>query len=171
MVVTAFKYVVLSLYVFAQLATPATDSLGGVSGNDSILRACIASLDASSGLLFLWAIFNYTFEIDRSWIYLSRFTFLHSYKYDDALGTNLRLSARTSWAQFSSTTIRVAKLFEIEVSKPSNLSKMALLTRSRQTRLQASSPRSRSSSYRTSVSGRCRTCGARSRRRSGAKST
>jgi hypothetical protein len=111
----SFKYSIVCIYVILQFITPASDTLGGLSGNDSIVRASIASLDAPSGLLFTWATMNYLMNIPTGRLYLPRFGLLHSLNREDSLGKELRLSARLSWTSFFSTSTRIAQLFRVEV--------------------------------------------------------
>jgi hypothetical protein len=110
-----FKYAMVSVYVISQFITPASESLGGLSGNDSIARACLASLDASSGLLIVWAALNYITNCKSGWFHLPRFQYLHTVHLDEFRATQLHLSSRTSWKSFFSTSTRVAKLYRIEV--------------------------------------------------------
>jgi hypothetical protein len=110
-----FKYAMVSLYVISQFITPASDSLGGLSGNDSIARACLASLDASSGLLFAWAALNFVTNCKSGWFYLPRFSYLQTVNLEEFTATQLHLSSRTSWKSLFSTSTRVAKLYRIEV--------------------------------------------------------
>lgn len=93
--------------VILQFFVLSTDNLAGLSGADSVIRACLTSLDASLGLLLLSAIYTFLFAHDRkSRLYLERFALLHSGPED--LKAGLRMKIRTSWSRPFSLTTRTA---------------------------------------------------------------
>jgi hypothetical protein len=118
-VFSTFQWGLTAANIMLQFANVATDTLGGLSGQDSIVRASLTPLDASAGLLFLLATCNFVFDPARTsrWC-LSRWSLLHS----KDLTTRLKLSMRSSWLQITSTTKFVARVKVLQVSDlPLNL--------------------------------------------------
>ncbi|KAH8703675.1 hypothetical protein BGW36DRAFT_355088 [Talaromyces proteolyticus] len=116
----SFESLVLVVYTIIQFLTPGAESVGGLSGNDSIFRASIACLDAPSGLLFIWAVSDFILHLDpNSRFRLARFGLLHMRDSHDR-GTRLRISTRLSPLQFFSTSTRIAKLYVVNENDESH---------------------------------------------------
>lgn len=114
--VSGFQWALSAANVVLQFANVATDSLCGLSGQDSIVRASVTSLDSSAGLLFLWATLNFIYPPGRnSRFCLSRWALLHPTPADSS--RRLKLSMRSSWLQITSTTKRVARIKVLQVSQ------------------------------------------------------
>ena len=101
--VVAFFTVVLQFFVLS------TDNLAGLSGADSIVRACLSSLDSSIGLMLLQAIYTFVREPSRdSRFRLKRLSLLHSQEKD--LKAEIRLKIRPSWSRPFTNVTRTAVL-------------------------------------------------------------
>jgi len=99
-----FKTILSSLNIAAQGWVATSSGFGGVSGQDSILSACVASLDPSLGLLFLWGLLNLITDGKNPRVYTSRWGMLHSDS--SCIRQRFKLSLRTSWWKLSSSTRR-----------------------------------------------------------------
>lgn len=121
----SFRYAATALLGIFQFVPLATDTLGGLSGNDSIARASLAALDWTSGLLLVFAMLNFSFPYDpqaagrRSnrapWYHIPRFEKLHSQHLDSVRGTQIRMTCRTNWRQLFTSEVRVADLYRLQV--------------------------------------------------------
>lgn len=101
------QHVIAVLTVALQFFVLSTDNLAGLSGADSIVRACISSLDSSIGLILLEAIYTFVFEPPRdSRFRLKRLSLLHSQKED--LKQEIRLKIRPSWSRPFTNVTRIA---------------------------------------------------------------
>ena len=101
--IIAFFTVVLQFFVLS------TDNLAGLSGADSIVRACLSSLDSSIGLMILQAIYTFVREPSRdSRFRLKRLSLLHSQEKD--LKAEIRLKIRPSWSRPFTNVTRTAVL-------------------------------------------------------------
>ena len=90
------RFLLILFIMSTQLMLFGTESLGGVSGQDSIIRSSIASLDLSGGLLFLNAAYEYVFNPGRhSYMHIPRWRLLHSRGED--LTDVIRITTRTRW--------------------------------------------------------------------------
>ncbi|CAD6592002.1 MAG: hypothetical protein ASARMPREDX12_005560 [Alectoria sarmentosa] len=103
------QHVIAVLTVALQFFVLSTDNLAGLSGADSIVRACLSSLDSSIGLILLDAIYTFVFEPPRdSRFRLKRLSLLHSQKED--LKEEIRLKIRPSWSRPFTNVTRIAVL-------------------------------------------------------------
>ena len=103
------QHIIAVLTVALQFFVLSTDNLAGLSGADSIVRACISSLDSSIGLILLEAIYTFVFEPPRdSRFRLKRLSLLHSQKED--LKQEIRLKIRPSWSRPFTNVTRIAVL-------------------------------------------------------------
>lgn len=108
------QYVIAVLTVVFQFIVLSTDNLAGLSGADSIVRACISSLDSSIGLIILEAIYTFVFEPPRdSRFRLNRLSLLHSQEEDKK--EEIRLKIRPSWSRPFTNVTRIAVLSSASV--------------------------------------------------------
>ena len=107
--------VMATLSFVTQVAVFPSDSMGGLSGQDSVVRALFASLDTTAGLLYSCAIFNFIFDPpDGSFLALARWRQCHSH-YPRDIARLIRLSVRAKWYDLFTLKKRVAEV-EMEVA-------------------------------------------------------
>lgn len=103
------QYVVAVLTIALQFVVLSTDNLAGLSGADSIVRACLSSLDSSIGLMLLEAIYTFVYEpAHDSRLRLKRLSLLHSQEKD--LKEEIRLKIRPNWSRPFTNVTRIALL-------------------------------------------------------------
>jgi hypothetical protein len=104
-----FTTVLAGANAISQIVVASSDSFGGVSGQESIMRACVASLDASTGLLYFGGLLNFITEPNEdSAIRISRWSLLHSDKWSQS--KSLKISVRTSWLNAFEKPTRTARV-------------------------------------------------------------
>ncbi len=114
MISIAAQQIIALLTVALQFLVLATDNLAGLSGADSIVRACLSSLDSSIGLMLLMAIFTFVFNPPRdSRFHLKRLSLLHSQEED--LKAEIKLKIRPSWSRPFTNVTRIAVLSSASV--------------------------------------------------------
>jgi len=115
-----------ALTVFPQLLLFGTDTLGGVSGQDSIIRSSIAALDLSGGLLFLNASYEFIFEPGKdSYLHIPRWGMLHSRGYHD-LSNEMKITTRTRWLPVFSLSQRSARVLSRVCDKKHHITPLTL---------------------------------------------
>ena len=114
------QYVVAVLTIALQFVVLSTDNLAGLSGADSIVRACLSSLDSSIGLMLLEAIYTFVYKpAHDSRLRLKRLSLLHSQEKD--LKEEIRLKIRPNWSRPFTNVTRIALLSTASVCLPSYL--------------------------------------------------
>ncbi len=114
MISISAQQVIALLTVALQFFVLATDNLAGLLGADSIVRACLSSLDSSIGLMLLMAIYTFVWNPARdSRFRLKRLSLLHSESQD--LKAEIRLKIRPSWSRPFTNVTRIAVLSSASV--------------------------------------------------------
>ena len=99
-----------ALTIFPQLLLFGTDTLGGVSGQDSIIRSTIAALDISAGLIYLNGVYEFVFTPAKdSYLHIPRWGKLHSAEYN-ATSNKMQITTRTRWLPVFALSQRSARL-------------------------------------------------------------
>ena len=98
-----------ALTVFPQLLLFGTDTLGGVSGQDSIIRSSIAGLDLSAGLIFLNGLVQFVFEPGNdSYLHIPRWRMLHPQFHNSS--NKMKITTRTRWLPVFAPSQRSARI-------------------------------------------------------------
>src|SRR5438445_10024341 len=85
------------LIAIPQLLFFGTDTLGGVSGQDSIIRSSVAALDISAGLIILNGAYEFIFKPGKdSYLHVPRWGMLHPRGYQN-LSNKMKITTRTRW--------------------------------------------------------------------------
>lgn len=109
MSIIAFTAVLAGVNVISQIIVASSDSFGGVSGKESIIQTCVATLDDSAGLLYFWGLLNLIAEPkEGSPIHVFRWGLLHSNEQSE--GQSLKVSVRTSWLHAFEKPARIARV-------------------------------------------------------------
>ncbi|KAL3429066.1 hypothetical protein BDV09DRAFT_203323 [Aspergillus tetrazonus] len=100
---------ITAITIASQILTAATDTFCGLSGQDSVVRAILAPLDATSGLLIFLALLHYFgFIRDGFILNLPRWSLLHATA-DVQRTPSVEFAIRTDWRQIEKPT-RIANL-------------------------------------------------------------
>jgi len=104
------RLLLTALTAIPQLLLFGTDTLGGVSGQDSIIRSSIAALDISGGLLYLNGAYEFIFTPGKdSYLHIPRWSMLHSDVYRD-ISNEMKVTTRTRWLPVFAPSQRSARL-------------------------------------------------------------